>query len=61
MAHQPRDVMSGLEAWRGNGHMGAMCSARARALVQDFDETGRGGRGKMRKNQGKIWVPMANP
>ena len=41
--------------------MGAMCLARARALVQDFDETGCGGRGKMRKNRGKIRAPMAYP
>ena len=51
MAHQSRDVMAGLEVWRGNGHMDAMCSARARVLVQSLTRVGHR---KARKNAEKL-------
>ena len=51
MAHQPRDVMAGLEAWRGNGHMGAMCSTGACPVL---DETECRKSRKIRKNRKKL-------
>ena len=69
MAHQSRDVMAGLEAWRVNGHMGAMCSARARALVQLLTRLECRKARKMRKNWeklGRLWrihniIPLLVP
>ena len=61
MAHQPRDVMAGLEAWRGSGHMDAMCSARARALVQYLTRRSVENREKCGKIGEKYRMPVANP